>query len=95
MIYENTAAEEAYESLLNKKLDALSEAARGILGEATTAAYAANLVRSYCFQPEEYDEAIERMRLAATRITRQDRENLAEIARVGSLAALSLVLRQR
>ncbi len=72
MIHEDTMEEKAYEGLLDQKLETLSEAARNILGEATTEAYKYNLVRSYAYQPQEYDEAMERMRFAATGITGRD-----------------------
>ncbi len=90
MIREDTMEEKAYEGLLDQKLETLSEAARNILGEATTEAYKYNLVRSYAYQPQEYDEAMERMRFAATGITGRDHETLSEIVRAGLLAAASI-----
>jgi hypothetical protein len=56
----------------------LSEAARTVLTEAQLAAYATNMVRSYCFQPEEYDEAMEKMRLATAKITGYDHKMLVK-----------------
>ncbi len=85
-----TLEQEAYKALLDEKVEKLSEAAESILAEADRAALATNLVSSYCFQPGEYDEAMERMRLAATRITQQDHEILAEMVQAGFSAALSI-----
>ncbi len=90
MTFKITPAQEAYGALLDEKVGKLSEAAGTILDEADRAATATNLVSWYCYQPEEYDEAMERMRLAATRITERDHESLTEIVRGGFLAALSV-----
>src|SRR3712207_743086 len=89
MTHENTLEEKAYESLLDEKLEKLSEAARSIIGRAHTEAYASWMIPNVIYYPEEYNEAVERMRLAATRITQRDREILAEIVRAGYLAASS------
>lgn len=90
MTHEITLEQKAYKAMLDKKVEKLSEAGESILGEADSAALATNLVSWYCYQPEEYDEAMERMRLAATRITQQDHEILTEIVQAGFLAALSV-----
>jgi hypothetical protein len=90
MTHKITLEQKAYGALLDEKVETLSEAADSILAEADRAATAYNLVSSYSFQPEEYDEAMERMRLAATRITQQDCETLAEIVQAGLLAALTI-----
>ncbi len=88
--YQPTPEEEALGRLLEVNKDALSGAARTILGEAMTAAYAENLVNGYCFQPEEYDEALQKMRLAAAELTVRDRDLLAELVDAGKAAASSI-----
>ena len=90
MFYENTVEEKAYQALLDEKLETLSEPAYSILDEAETAAYSCYLIRNHCYQLEEHEEAIEKVRLAATRITQRDREILAEIVRASFLTALSI-----
>jgi hypothetical protein len=57
------------------------------MGEAQSAAYAANMVRSYCFQPEEYEEAMEKMRLAAAKLSNRECELLAKLWRAALAAA--------
>jgi hypothetical protein len=88
--YQLTREEEAYERLLDEKGEMLSEPARTVLGEATRAAYKECMVRSYCFQPQEYEEAMEKMRLAATEFTSQDRELLAELVHAAKAAYASI-----
>jgi hypothetical protein len=88
--YPSTREEDALDQLLEMNREALSGAARAILGEADGAAYAECLVNSYCFQPEEYEEAMRKMRLAATELTDRDRELLAEIVLAGKAAASSI-----
>jgi hypothetical protein len=88
--HQRTREEEAYGQLLEEIWEKLSEPARAVLGEAQSAAYAANMVRSYCFQPEEYEEATERMRLAAAGITDSEHELLAELWRTALAAAASI-----
>ncbi len=88
--YQPTQEEEALGRLLEVNKDTLSSAARILLGEAETAAYALNLAGNYSFQPEEYDEALQMMRLAAAVLTVRDRELLAELVCAGKAAAASL-----
>jgi alkylhydroperoxidase family enzyme len=85
-----TPEEKAYGRVLDETWEMSSEAARTIIGEAQSAAYAANMVRSYCFQPEEYDEAMEKMRLAAAKLSDRERELLAKLWRAALAAAASI-----
>jgi hypothetical protein len=88
--HQTTREEKAYGRLLNEREDMLSEAVRTILSEAQSAAYAACMVHNYCFQPEEYDEAIEKMRLAAAKLTDREHQLLAKIWRAALAAAASV-----
>ena len=73
---------------LNKEV--LSEAARTILSEAYRTSYALYLASSYSYGPEEFEEAVQKMSLEATRLTDSDREHLAKIVRAGEAAASSI-----
>jgi len=88
--YQLTREEEAYERLLEEKGEMLSKPARTVLDEANLAAYKECMVRSYCFQPQEYEEAMEKMGLAATEFTSQDRELLAEVVHAAKAASASI-----
>jgi hypothetical protein len=86
-----TLEEEALEELLALNKEVLSEAARTLLDEAYLASYKDTLAEAYyCFQREEYEEAMQKMRLEATRLTDRDREHLAKIVRAGKAAASSI-----
>ncbi len=85
--YRPTPEEEAFADLMEVGRKKLSEPARTILGEAGSAAYAENLVHSCSYQPQEFEEAMEKMRLAATKITEEDRRLLTEIVRAGKAVA--------
>jgi len=86
--HQTTREEEAYWRLREEM--ELSKAARTVLEEAQSAAYRANMVYSYCFQPEEHEEAMEKMRLAATKLTNRDPELLAQLWRAALAAAASI-----
>jgi hypothetical protein len=86
--HQTTREEEAYWRLL-EEMD-LSKAARTVLEEAQSAAYAANMVYSYCFQLEEYEEAMEKMRPAATTLTDHECELLGKLWRAALAAAASI-----
>ena len=88
--HQTTPEEETYGRLLDEMWEELSEPARTIIGEAQSAAYAANMVRSACFQPEEYDGAMEKMRLAAAKLTDRDCELLRAHVRAALLACASV-----
>jgi hypothetical protein len=88
--HQETQQEKAYGQFLDEIWEVLSEPARTLIGEAESAAYAAHMVRSYCMQPEEYDEAMEKMRLAAARLTEREHELLAKLWRVALAAAASI-----
>jgi hypothetical protein len=86
-----TPEEEALGELLALNKEVLSEAARTLLDEAYLASYKDTLAEAYyCFQREEYEEAMQKMRLEATRLTDRDREHLAKIVRAGKAAASSI-----
>ena len=87
--HQTTREEEAYWRLLDDNWEMLSEAGRTIIRKAEYAAYTDNMVHNYCFQPEEYEEAIERMRLAADNLKGRDAELLAELVRAAMVAASS------
>jgi hypothetical protein len=82
--------EVTYVRLYEEQKEMVSEAARTILAEAESAAYAENLVHNYCFQPQEYDEAIEKMRHTAAALTNRDRKLLAKLWRAALAAAASI-----
>ncbi len=88
--YRRTPEEEAFADLMEESRHRLSEAARTILGEAGSAAYVENLVHSYAYQPQEFEEAMEKMRIAAATLTDYDQQLLTEIARAGRAAASSI-----
>jgi len=81
-----TPEQEAYGRVLDETWKMSSEAARTVIGEAQGAAYAENMVHSYCFQPEEYQEAMEKMRLAAE-LSDRECELLAKLWRAALVAA--------
>jgi hypothetical protein len=85
-----TPEEEALGELLEETEEVLSEAARTLLREAYKASYALYLSHSYSFGPEDYEEAMQKMRLEATRLTDSDREHLAKIVHAGKAAASSI-----
>jgi hypothetical protein len=88
--HQPTPEEKAYGRFLEEKRDVLSGAARTLLSKAQSAAYADHLISSYCFQPAEYEEAMEKMRLAAAEITGEDRKLLARLWRLALAAAASI-----
>jgi hypothetical protein len=89
--HQTTPEEEALERLLNENWETLSEMARTVFTEAEAAAYGAHLVHNYCFQWDgEYDEALEKMRLAAAELTDHDHQLLATIWRAALAAAASV-----
>jgi hypothetical protein len=88
--HQTTPEEEAYGHLLDETWELLSEVARTILKEAQSVAYAEHMVRSYCLQVEEYEEAMEKMRLAAAGLTHEDRELLAKLVRAAISACASI-----
>jgi hypothetical protein len=81
-----TQQEEAAGRLLEENVEELSEPAKMIIGEAHMMAYAMCLCRGYCYQPQEYEEAMTRMRRAATGLTDRD-EELLEAHVMANMAA--------
>ncbi len=89
--HQMTPEEEAYDQLLHEIWEGLSEQARTLVREAQRAAYAAHMVRSYCFQWDiEYDETTDRMRLAATGLTDREHKLLAKLWHLALAAAASV-----
>jgi hypothetical protein len=85
-----TPEEEALGELLALNRVVLSEAARTLLDEAFLASRKENLAPNYSFCPAEYEEAMQKIRLEAARLTDPDREHLAEIVCAGKAAASSI-----
>jgi hypothetical protein len=89
--HQATQQEKAYNQFGEEIWEELSEPARTLIGEAQSAAYAAHMVCNYCFQWDiEYDEAWEKMRLAAAKLTEREHKLLAKLWRVALAAAASI-----
>jgi|SRR5215204_2215532 len=88
--HRRTPEEEAYGRLLEEMEGSLSEAARTLLERANSAVYAATLAHDHPRRGEEFDEAMEKMRVAAAGLADRDRELLAEIVRASRLASCSI-----
>jgi len=88
--HQTTQEEKAFDRLLEEEWKTLSEAARTVIREARLAAYADNMVSSYCFGREEYEEAIEKMRHSAAELTDRDCELLKDVVRA-AIAALASI----
>jgi hypothetical protein len=89
--HQPTQEEKAYGQFLDETWETLSAPARIIIGEAQSAAYAASIAQGYCFQWHfEYDEAMDRMRLAATELTDREHKVLAKLCHAALAAATSL-----
>src|ERR671911_10859 len=87
--HQATREEETYGHLLGEIWEKLSEPVRTLIGKAHSAAYTANLVHIFSFQPEQDDEALEEMRLTDAGLTEREREPLAKLWRA-ALAAASI-----
>jgi len=87
---QTTPEEEAYQRLLDEIWEMLSEPAHTVIGEAQSAAYAANMVHSNCLQPEEYEEAMEKIHLAAAGLSDRECKLLAKVWRAALAAAASI-----
>jgi hypothetical protein len=85
-----TQAEEALGRILDKVATRLSEPAHELLSEARGASYAAWLSPNSPLQLEEYEETEEKLCSAAAKVTDQDRELLAEVARAHKAASDSI-----
>ena len=88
--HQTTQEEKAYWRLLDEIWEELSEPAHTVIDEARSAAYAENMVHNICFQPEEYEEAMEKMRLAAPELTDRDCELLKAFVRAAIRAYASV-----
>jgi hypothetical protein len=90
-VHQATQQEKAYDQFGAEIWEGLSEPARTLIIEAQSAAYAAHMVRNYCFQWDiEYDEAAEKMRLAAARLTEREHKLLTKLWRLALAAAASI-----
>ena len=87
--HQETQQEKAYGQFLDEIHEVLSEPARTLIGVAQDVAITQHL-DNYCLQPEEYDEAMEEMRLAAVRLTERDQKLLAKLWRAALAAAASI-----
>jgi hypothetical protein len=85
-----TPEEEALRRLLQEKDEAHSEAARTVIMEALVAAWNAHRFHHDGLYLEEYDEAMDRMRLGAACITDSDHQLLAKLWRAALAAASSI-----
>ena len=88
--YLATPEEEAFGHLMEVNNELLSKAARTIVEEAGSLSYAECLIYSSCVQPQELEEAMTKMRLAAAELTDRDRELLAELVRASKAVAASI-----
>jgi hypothetical protein len=88
--YLETPEEIIFDQLVDKQWELLSEAARTVLRKALGAAYNLHLLRTYCYQPEEVEDDMKAMRLAAAELTEHDCEGLTKIWRSALAAAASV-----
>jgi hypothetical protein len=84
-----TPQEVAYEEFRDEFWEGLSEPARTLIGVAQDVANTEHL-ENFCLQPEEFDEAMEKMRLAAAGLSDREYELLAALWRVARGAAASI-----
>src|SRR5919199_1667562 len=85
--HQTTPGEAAFWQLLEERS---SRAVNAIFKEAEAVAYQMHMVCSYCFQPEEYEEAMQKMCLAAIDLTKRDHELLEELVCAALSAAASI-----
>jgi hypothetical protein len=85
-----TPEEEVYEQLLDENWPMLSEGAQTVFSEAKRLAYVGNLVQGFCVHPEEEEEAMDNMRLAAVEFPEDDYELLGKLWRAALGAAASI-----
>jgi len=85
-----TQAEEALGRILEKVAPKLSEPAHDLLSEAMGTSYAAWLSPSSPLQQGEHEESMKKLCSAAAKVTDQDRELLAEVARANKAASDSI-----
>ena len=82
--------QEAFDWLYEEQWEMLSAAAQTLLDEAEEAADTYALIHNVSHNPEDYDEVMEKMRIAATEITGRDRELLAKLWRAALAVAASI-----
>ena len=85
-----TQAEQALGRILDEVGTKLSEPALDLLSEAMGASYKAWLSPNSPLQLEEYEETDKKLCSAAAKVTDQDRELLAEVARAHKAASVSI-----
>jgi hypothetical protein len=88
--HQMTPEERAYHQLLREQSDSLSQAAHRLLAEADEAANRCCMADWISYQDMEYEEAMEKMRLAATELTDHDCEQLTQLWRYALAAAASV-----
>jgi hypothetical protein len=79
--YQSTQAEEALGRILEKVATKLSEPAHDLLSEAKHVAFGAWLSPNSPLQQGEYEESTKKLCSAAAKVTDQDSELLARVAR--------------
>ena len=87
-----TPEEDAYGRLLDENWEELSEAARTIVREATGMSCGVNLTGNILYDPQDYDEAMEKLSAVAAQLTGRDRELLMEFTRRVLVASASVDL---
>ena len=87
--HQETQQEKAYIQFRDEYWEGLSEPARTLIGVAQDVASTEHL-DNFCLQPEQYDEAMEEMRLAAAGLSDREYELLAKLWRVALAAAASI-----
>ena len=87
--HQATQEEKAYIQFRDEYWEGLSEPARTLIGVAQDVAITEHL-DNFCLQPEEYEEAMEEMRLAAAGLSDREYELLAKLWRVVLAAAASI-----
>ena len=88
--YQMTQAEKTLGRILDKVATKLSKPAQDLLSEAMGATYAAWLSPNSPLQPEEYEETDRKLCSAVAKVTDQDHELLAEVARAHKAASDSI-----
>ena len=88
--YRETPEEFIFDQRVDDEWDRLSEAARTVLRKALVAAYKVYMVHTICYQPEEEEDDMKAMRLAAAELTEHDSEGLTKIWRSALAAAASV-----
>lgn len=86
--HRTTPEEKAFWTLC--KQETLGAPTCAIMAEAGAICYSCNLIRNYCCSEEEYDEALEKMRLLAAGLSDRDLGRLTDVARAAIAAGASV-----